>query len=70
MLDPKLYTLLEVYECKSFVGAARRLSITQPAVSHHIKALEEELNVCIFERNSGKIVVTREGKRLSNVRRK
>lgn len=61
MLDPKLYTLLEVYECKSFVGAARRLSITQPAVSHHIKALEEELNVCIFERNSGKIVVTREG---------
>ena len=48
MLDPKLYTLLEVYECKSFVGAARRLSITQPAVSHHIKALEEELNVCIF----------------------
>ena len=61
MLDPKLYTLLEVYECKSFVGAARSLSITQPAVSHHIKALEEELNVCIFERNSGKIVVTREG---------
>ena len=61
MLDPKLNTLLEVYECKSFVGAARRLSITQPAVSHPIKALEEELNVCIFERNSGKIVVTREG---------
>ncbi len=61
MLDPKLYTLLQVYESKSFGGAAKKLSITQPAVSHHIKALEEELGVCIFERNNGKIVVTREG---------
>ncbi len=61
MLDPKLYSLLQVYECRSFVAAAQKLSITQPAVSHQIKTLEQELNVRIFERCKGKIVVTREG---------
>lgn len=61
MLDTKLYTLLQVYECGSFVRAADKLSITQPAVSHHIRLLEEELNVHIFERCNGKLVVTREG---------
>ncbi len=61
MLDTKLYTVLQVYESGSFVKAAEKLSITQPAVSHHIKMLEEELNVRIFERKSGKLVVTRQG---------
>lgn len=61
MLDPKLYSLLQVYECRSFVAAAKKLSITQPAVSHHIKVLEEELNVSVFDRRSGKVMVTREG---------
>lgn len=61
MLDVKLYTLLKAYECGSFIGAARELSITQPAVSHHIKALEEELGVRIFDRSSGRLVVTQEG---------
>lgn len=61
MLDPKLYSLLQVYESKSFSEAAKKLSITQPAVSHHIKVLEEELNIRIFDRRKGEIVVTREG---------
>lgn len=61
MLDTKLYTLLQVYESGSFVRAAEKLSITQPAVSHHIKTLEEELGVRIFERCNGKLVVTRQG---------
>ena len=61
MLDAKLYTLLQAYECGSFIGAARELSITQPAVSHHIKALEEELGVRIFDRSSGRLMVTQEG---------
>ncbi len=61
MLDTKLYSLLQVYECGSFVKAAEKLSITQPAVSHHIKMLEEELHTRIFERQNGKITVTREG---------
>ena len=61
MLDPKLYSLLQVYECRSFVAAAKKLNVTQPAVSHHIKVLEQELGISIFDRRSGKVVVTREG---------
>lgn len=61
MLDPKLYSVLQVYESKSFSEAAKKLSITQPAVSHHIKVLEEELNVRIFDRRKNEVVPTREG---------
>lgn len=61
MLDPKIDSLLQVYECGSFMAAAKKLTVTQPTVSHHIKALEEELHVSIFDRHSGKVIVTREG---------
>lgn len=61
MIDTKVLTLLKVCECGSFVSAAKQLCITQPAVSQHIKALEEELNVRIFERNGGKLMITRQG---------
>ena len=70
MLDPKLYSLLQVCESGRFIAASKKLSITQPAVSHHIKALEEELNVTIFERRSGKIVLTREGEKVVQCARK
>ena len=49
MLDNRVYSLLKVYECGSFVAAARELNVTQPAVSQHVKALEEELGVTIFD---------------------
>ena len=70
MLDPKLYSLLQVCESGSFIAASKKLSITQPAVSHHIKALEEELNISIFERRSGKVVLTREGEEVVKCARK
>ena len=70
MLDPKIYSLLQVYQCGSFMAAAKKLSITQPAVSHHIKALEEELHVLIFDRRGGKVVLTREGEESSSALRK
>ena len=63
MLDPKLYSLISVYECGSFSAAAKRLSVTQPAVSQHIKALEQELKIKIFERSAGKLILTPQGKR-------
>lgn len=50
MIDSKLFSLIKVYECGSFVAAEKQLSVTQPAVSRHVKALEEELNTRIFER--------------------
>lgn len=64
MVDPKLYSLLQVYETRSYTQAAKRLSITQPAVSQHIRALEQEMNVKIFERLNGKLVVTRQGEEI------
>ena len=37
MLDIRFKTLLSVIEEKNFSKAAEKLSLTQPAVSHHIK---------------------------------
>ena len=62
MLDPKLETLLTVYENGSFTQAAACLSLTQPAISHHIDLLEKELGVKIFyRRRKGPLQLTPEG---------
>lgn len=61
MLDPKLDTLLMVCETKNFTHAAKRLSLTQPAVSHHINQLEKELGIKIFNRKRGQLRLTVEG---------
>lgn len=62
MVDPKLYTLLSVVEHNSYTRAARELSLTQPAVSQHIKQLEKELGVKILNRVRNEIKPTEEGK--------
>lgn len=64
MLDQKIYSLIAVYETGGFSSAAKKLAITQPAVSQHIKALEEELNVKIFTRFNGVITLTRQGEKI------
>lgn len=61
MIDSKLYSLMKVVETGSFTKAAEQLSLTQPAVSQHIHALENELSVKIFERTGNELRVTREG---------
>ncbi len=61
MLDPKLDTLLLVAEKRNFTRAAQALSLTQPAVSHHISQLEQELGVRLFVRGSGDLMLTPEG---------
>ncbi|MBR0173231.1 MAG: LysR family transcriptional regulator [Lachnospiraceae bacterium] len=61
MVDPKLYSLIRVYETGSFTKAASQLSLTQPAVSQHIQSLEKSLGLKIFERSSNTLRVTREG---------
>ena len=61
MLDPKLDTLLLVAEKRNFTRAAQALSLTQPAVSHHISQLEEELGVRLFVRGNGDLMLTPEG---------
>lgn len=61
MLDSKVDTLLSVAETLSFTRSAEALSLTQPAVSHHVKALEKELNVTLFARKGKEIQLTEEG---------
>lgn len=61
MLDVKLETLLTVYKRKNFTRAAEELSLTQPAVSHHINMLEQELGVKIFHRSKNDLKLTQEG---------
>jgi DNA-binding transcriptional LysR family regulator len=46
-----LETLVAIGETQSFVEAARRLGISQSTVSMQIKALEEELEVELFDRS-------------------
>lgn len=61
MIDPRLYTLLAVVELNSYTRAAERLSLTQPAVTQHLKRLERELNVKIINRVGNEIKPTSEG---------
>lgn len=56
---------LRAFECAtrhlSFTAAADELGITQSAVSHQIKALEDRLNVALFRRTPRGLLVTDEG---------
>lgn len=67
---------MELYQLKSFVvvaeegnlrRAADRLFASQPAVSGHIKALEEELGLALFERSRNGMLLTPDGERIHEV---
>lgn len=70
MVDAKLYTLLEILESGNFTRAAYNLSLSQPAVTQHIKQLENELNIKIFHRVKNKFIPTKEGELLIEYARK
>ena len=61
MLDLKVATLLAAAEQKNFTKAAQQLSLTQPAVSHHISQLEREYGAPLLVRKKGELLLTREG---------
>lgn len=51
MVDVRLITFLTLLEEKSYTKTAKKLYITQPAVTHHIKSLEKEKDIIIFKDN-------------------
>lgn len=61
MFDQKAHTLLTVVQQGSYTKAAQALSLTQPAVSHHIRQLEEEFGIKIFYKNKKELKLTPEG---------
>ena len=52
---------MEVANYLNFSRAAEHLKITQPAVSHQINTLEDELEVKLFHRTSKSVRLTQEG---------
>jgi DNA-binding transcriptional LysR family regulator len=65
MLDPRaLKTYLTVCQEGSITGAARRLNLSQPAVSVTMAQLEEALGATLFERSRAGITLTPAGEAL------
>jgi DNA-binding transcriptional LysR family regulator len=60
----RLRVFREVAAQGSFTRAARALSFTQPAVSHHINKLEDELGVTLMERSARGLTLTAPGETL------
>ena len=57
----QLECFVSVAEHLNFSKASKVLKITQPAVSHQIQTLEEELEVKLFHRTSKSVSLTQEG---------
>lgn len=64
---------MEIYQLRTFAivarlghitRAAELLHVTQPAVTAHIKALEQELGIALFDRSHGRITLTKSGELL------
>ena len=60
----QLEALVWISRLGSFRAAARRLSVSQPAVSGRIRALEEQLGLAIIDRSQARPRVTRKGAEL------
>jgi DNA-binding transcriptional LysR family regulator len=59
-----LKTFLELVKLGSFSAVAKKLNISQPAVSFQIQKLEHDLGVRILNRNQKKVSLTDAGRRL------
>jgi DNA-binding transcriptional LysR family regulator len=57
-----LRTLAAVADHGSLTAAARSRHLTQPALSQHVKALEEELGVALLHRRSRGVTLTEAGR--------
>src|SRR6185436_12981907 len=65
-----LRSFLTVAEVQGFTKAARILHLSQPAVSTHIKELEENMGTRLFEHLGGRIRLSRAGEAAAREARK
>jgi DNA-binding transcriptional LysR family regulator len=70
MLNFSHHVFYEVAKQLSFSKAAQQLFISQPAISKHIKTLEENYQVTLFERMGHTIALTQQGTLLFNYLKK
>ena len=66
MLDIRIQTFLAVCHCMNYTKAAEVLNLTQPAVSKHIRYLEDFYNVKLFHYENRKLSLTEQGIFLRN----
>lgn len=64
VIDFRIETFLTVCRCLNYTKAAKQLNITQPAVSQHIRYLEDFYGVKIFRFEGKKMYLTDEGETL------
>ena len=57
----QLKIFVEVARQKSFSRAAESIFLSQPTVSAHIKALEDEIRTPLFDRSQRELQLTRSG---------
>ena len=61
-IDPVLLrAFVAVSETGGFTRAARRLNLTQPAVSHQIRRLEEQVGRALIRRTTRRLILTDDG---------
>ncbi len=63
-------TFITVFEEGSFRAAADKLFISQPSITVHIKSLEQELQVALFEREHTKVKITQAGEQYYEMAKK
>ncbi|WP_191399316.1 LysR family transcriptional regulator [Flavonifractor sp. An306] len=61
MNTTQLECFMAVADFLNFSRAAEHLRLTQPAVSHQVRTLEDELGVALFRRTSKSVRLTQEG---------
>lgn len=64
MLDPRIFTFLEVAKYKNYTKAAAHLNLTQPAVTQHIKKLEEYYGCSLIDISGKSVKLTAQGEAL------
>lgn len=66
MIDFRLKTFIDLCETKSYTKTAKRLCITQPAVSQHIKYIESKYNIKLFDYIGKNLILTKLGQDFLN----
>ena len=64
MIDHRIETLLMMSETLSYTRTAELMNLTQPAVSQHIRYLENQYECKLFEKQGRRVKLTAAGERL------
>lgn len=66
MLDFRLETFIQLCESKNYTKTAKKLCITQPAVTQHIKYIESKYNIKLFQYVGKSLTLTKAGETFLN----